>query len=117
MTRSRPLSDFIQILTGPVIWFAHFIVLYGAEALICTPPFEQPSTMMWISAASTLGAIGALGAFATFAVRRPSDTSRTRSAATFLRAASLLLALLSAIAVIWVALPTLVLPVCAPAAG
>src|SRR5690348_206327 len=102
MTRARPLSDFLQILTGPLIWFAYFTLLYGAEALSCTSPFAPPNMMFWISVASTLAALGALGIFAAFTARRPAEALPTHSAATFLRFSSLLLALLSAIAVIWV---------------
>jgi hypothetical protein len=117
MTRSRPISDFLQILAGPAIWFAHFTLLYGAEALICTPPFAPPSMMIWISVAATLAALGALGVFAAYTVRRTAEAARSHSDAAFLRVGSLLLALLSAIAMIWVALPTAILPVCAPAAA
>jgi hypothetical protein len=117
MSRVQPLSAMLQMLTGPVIWFAHFVLLYGAEALICTPPLARPGAMTWFTIAATLAALAALGMFAAMAMRRPAAGSRDHSDVGFLRAASLLLALLSAIAMVWVALPTAILPVCAAPAG
>jgi hypothetical protein len=113
MSRAQPLSAMLQMLTGPVIWFAHFVVLYGAEALICTPPLASPGAMTSITIAATLAALVALAIL----MRRPATASRNHSDAGLLRSAGLLLALLSAIAVIWVALPTAILPVCAAPAG
>lgn len=118
MSRVRPLSDFFQLLTGPGIWFAHFVVLYGSEAYICTPPVVAPGAMTWVGGAATLTAIAALAAFATCVMRRPGVEPDSRhTGAAFLRGATLLLMLLSAIAVIGVAFPIAVLPVCAPPAG
>jgi hypothetical protein len=117
MSRAQPLSAMLQMLAGPVIWFAQFVVLYGAEALICTPPLESSGAMTSVTIAATVAALGALGIFAAMIMRRPAAASRDHGDAGFLRTASLLLALLSAIAVIWVALPTAILPVCAAPAG
>jgi hypothetical protein len=118
MTHVRPLGDFLQLFTGPVIWFAHFVTLYGAEALICTPGLASAGTMTWAAGAATLAALAALGGFGVMVMRRPAhDPAGSHSGATFLRSATLLLAMLSAIAVIWVALPAAVLPVCASAAS
>jgi hypothetical protein len=118
MSRVQPLSAMLQMLTGPVIWFAHFVLLYGAEALICTPPLARPGAMTSITVAATLAALGALAIFVAILMRRPAAAgSRDHGDVGFLRAASLLLALLSAIAVVWVALPTAILPVCAAPAG
>jgi hypothetical protein len=117
MSRAQPLSAMFQMLTGPVIWFAHFVVLYGAEALICTPPLASSGAMTSVTIAATLAALVALGIFAAIVMRRPATASRNHSDAGLLRSVSLLLALLSAIAVTWVALPTAILPVCAAPAG
>jgi hypothetical protein len=118
MTRVRPLGDFLQLFTGPVVWFAHFVALYGAEALICTPGLAKPGVMTWVAAGATLAALAALAAFAGLVLRRPArEPADSQGGARFLRAATLLLALLSAIAVVWVTFPAAVLPVCAPAAG
>ena len=38
MSAPRPLGDLLRVFVPPALWFAHFGVLYGAEALVCTPP-------------------------------------------------------------------------------
>ena len=40
----RPLADLLRLFVPPALWFAHFVVLYGAEALICTPPAAARAT-------------------------------------------------------------------------
>jgi hypothetical protein len=117
MIRVQPLGALLRVLAGPAIWFAHFILLYGAEAIFCTPAVASPMTMTAVSVAATLTALSALSAFAALTALRPAATLRANDTATFLRATSLLLALLSAIAVIWIALPTFALPVCTSPAG
>jgi hypothetical protein len=118
MSRARPLGDFLQLFTGPVVWFAHFVALYGAEALICTPGLAPAGTMTWVAGVATLAALAVLCGFGVRMMRRPAhDSAGSHSGATFLRRATLLLATLSAIAVVWVALPVAVLPVCASAAS
>ena len=115
--RVRPLADFLQVFTGPGIWFAHFTVVYGTEALLCTPPVS-PRVMAWIGAAATLAALGALGAFAAALMRRPAtEPLDEHTGAAFLHRAALLLALLSAIGVIWASFPIAVLRACTSPAG
>ena len=113
--RVRPLADLLRLFVPPVVWFAHFTVVYGGEALICTPPVTKPGIMLWTGAAATAVAFAALAAFA-FMQSRASDRTDDAGAA-FLRGAGLLLALLSALGVIWIAFPLAVLPPCAPPAG
>jgi hypothetical protein len=118
MNRVRPLGDFLQLFTGPVVWFAHFVALYGAEALICTPGLATTGAMFLVAGVATLAALAVLGGFGIRVLRRPAhDPGDSHDGATFLRSATLLLAVLSAIAVVWVALPTALLPVCTSAAG
>jgi hypothetical protein len=118
MTRVRPLGDLLQLCTGPVIWFAHFATLYAAEALICTPGLASAGAMTWVAGAATLAALAGLGGFGVMLLRRPAhDPAGRHGGAAFLRSATIWLAVLSAIAVVWVALPLAVLPVCASAAG
>lgn len=111
--RVRPLIDLLQIFTGPIIWFAHFTFVYGAEALICTPPASSPRLMLWLGAAATVAALAGLGSFAVPLARRAAAAPADQHAgAAFLHRAALLLALLSAIGVIWASLPIAVLRAC-----
>ena len=75
--------------------------------------------MTWIAAAATIVALGALALFAAALVRQPppDDRPEEHTGAAFLHAAALLLAALSALGVVWTALPVALLPVCAPPAG
>ena len=108
--KTRPLTDLLWLFVGPVVWFAQFAVLYGAEALICTPPQATGRLMTWIGAAATLVA---LIAFAAMLLRIRPVTDDAASA--FLHGSALVLALLSALAVLWTAFPLAILPVCSPA--
>lgn len=114
--RTRSLADFLWLLVGPVVWLLHLVVLYGTEALICTPPVGSGRTMMWMGAAATIVALGALGMLAAVSIRRLQDAEEQADTA-FLRKTTLLLALLSALGVIWSALPLALMPVCAAAGG
>ncbi|MBR1189450.1 hypothetical protein [Bradyrhizobium sp. AUGA SZCCT0160] len=115
--QTRSLADLLWLLVGPVVWFLHLVVLYGAEALICTPPVGSGRAMMWMGAAATIATLGALAMLAAVSIRRVQDAPEEQTDATFLRKTTLLLALLSAIGVIWSALPLALVPVCASAGG
>ena len=114
--QTRSLTDLLWLLVGPVVWFLHLVVLYGAEALTCRPPIGSGRAMMWMGAAATIAALGALAMLAAVSIRRVQDAEEQTDAA-FLRKTSLLLALLSAVGVIWGALPLALVPVCAAAGG
>ena len=118
-TRARPLADLLHLFIGPGLWFAHLTVLYGAEALICTPPVASGRAMGWIASAATIAVLGALALFGWTLVRQPppDDRPEEHTGAAFLHNTALLLAALSALGVVWTALPIALLPVCAPPAG
>jgi hypothetical protein len=104
---ARPLTDLLRLFVGPALWFGHFTALYGAEALICTPPVGSGRAMSWFALAATIAALGMLAAFGAVQARR------LREEGAFGRAAALLLTMLSALGVVWTALPVALLPVCA----
>ena len=114
----RPVSDLFAVFIPPALWFAHFAVLYGAEALLCTPPAATRGAMIWIGALVTVAALAALAWFA-LGLRRQPAPGRTdaHAGAAFMRSVGLLLALLAALGVVWTAFPVAVLPVCQPPAG
>jgi hypothetical protein len=116
-TRVRPLADLFKLFVGPIAWFAHFTFVYGAEAMLCTPP-ASPRAMVWLGAAATLVALAVLGAFAIALMRRPAaEVPDEHAGAAFLHRAALLLALLSAIGVIWASFPIAVLRACTSPSG
>jgi hypothetical protein len=119
MSHVRPFTDLLRLVTGPAVWFAHFTVVYGAEALICTPPIGSPRAMVWTGLAATIAALAALIAFAMMLWREriPEEAPHEHTGAAFLRAAPLLLAVLAMLAVIWTSLPIAALSACTAAAG
>ena len=109
--RTRPLADFLRIVAGPVVWFLHLVLLYGAEALLCMPPAGSGRTTIWVGVSATVAALAALVLVAVATLRAE---GRSRHAgATFLRDTTLSLALLSAVGVIWNALPLALVRACA----
>lgn len=98
----RPLTDMLLIFAGPVIWFAHFSFIYGAQTLSCLGP-NADTRLILSYALATLLTLAALGVFAAINMRKTG----------FLPRAGLALALLAIPAVIWTAIPALLLPACA----
>ncbi|WP_291865537.1 hypothetical protein [Bradyrhizobium sp.] len=111
----RPLGDFWRVLIAPAIWFAHFSVLYASEALICTgPPADRGTTMGWTVLLATAAASAGLVVLVAGLLRSGNTAPPTSDpGGSWFRRASLLLALLSALGIIWTTLPTAVLPACA----
>ena len=118
MSAARPIGDLLGVFIPPVLWFAHFGVLYGAEALVCTPPAAGRHVLIWIGAIATVAALAALTWFAALTRLRPSaDRTDEHTGAAFLRGMALLLVPLSALGVLWTVFPVAVLSVCASPAG
>jgi hypothetical protein len=57
---TRPVTDLLAVFVPPALWFAHFGTLYGAEALLCTPPAAARGALVWIGALVTVAALAAL---------------------------------------------------------
>ncbi|MHB0770954.1 hypothetical protein [Bradyrhizobium sp. 5.13L] len=114
----RPLTDLLRITAAPMIWFVHLTSIYSAEAVICTGILPVRLSMGWIVVGFTIIAIIGLAATAAITAKggRTSFGTAEQSGA-WLRSASLLLILLSAIGVGWTSLPSFLLPGCDPAAG
>jgi hypothetical protein len=119
MSAPRPLTDLLGVFIGPGLWFAHFGVLYGAEALACVRPSAAPHVLIWIGAIATVATLAALASFAAISMRTQRSEHRpdAHSGAAFLRGVALLLVLLSALGVLWSVFPVAALPVCAPPQG
>jgi hypothetical protein len=111
----RPLGDFLRMLIAPAIWFAHFSLLYAADALICIgPPADRGTTMGWMVGLATAAALAGLIILVARLLRsKKIVTPRSDNGTAWLRRTSLLLALLSTLGIIWTTLPTAILPACA----
>jgi len=100
-------------LSGPLIWALHFSLLYAAQTLICTTAGATPvGLMMPVVVIATAAACAALAYIALRHrnVVQPND----QDGAKFLRGTTWMLAGLSLLAVLWSALPTLLMASCIP---
>ena len=93
------MAAFTLALAAPTIWFAHFSALYGAETLLCL------GTGAGFRAIAVILTLPALLGLAFVFMRAP-------ALGAFLGAASRLLTLLSAVAVLWTAVPPMLLRAC-----
>jgi len=110
--KARPISDFLWIMIGPAIWAAHLFLLYAAETLICISASPSQRIMLVTTATLTGGALCALAAAAYANRPRAKTLAAAFGERNFEPFLSMTLAGMSAIAVIWTALPALALRVC-----
>jgi hypothetical protein len=115
----RPFGDLLLCLMGPAVWTAHFMVMYGAHTLVCAGAGGQGThdrSFLALAAAVTAMALFVLVGFVVWCLVRGRRESRAQGAAdqaTFVRQISIMLALLSMLGTIWVALPALLVAPCA----
>lgn len=114
--RTRPLADLLRLCIAPVVWFLHLALLYGAEALICTPPAGSARAIVWFGIVATAAALGTLVFLVATPAPRAGGLPSQYTGAAFLHDATRLLALVAAIGVIWSVLPVVLVPVCTFAA-
>jgi hypothetical protein len=120
--RIRSVGALWLSLTGPIVWVAHFSLLYGIDAAICSGfgmAFLERHFWLLALGLTALALITLLCFIAwQFAVRRRNDHAPNNgSGSPFLRDTSIALAALAMIGVLWSALPAMLLPACATAAG
>ena len=110
MRNVRPFSEFLWALAGPIVWAAHFFLVYGVEAVICTRAASPSVAMQWIVAGATATALGAL---IIVVIRQ----RKAQAAVLFLRQVSIILALVSMAAIAGAAISGLSLSACVSPAG
>jgi hypothetical protein len=106
---TRPLTDLLLALAGPIVWAGHFFAVYLTEALLC--PAQGSATHAIVRSIGGVLTTLALAALIAFARRNLRDHRAGGSAELFF---ALPLTLLSVLAVLWTSLPLLALPACAP---
>jgi hypothetical protein len=112
-SQSRPLGDLIGSLVGPMVWAAHFFIMYAAETLICIDGGFGLRNMRWFAAVATAIAVGILLA----AIVRNRRPARSNDGVPALRNISNVLSLISIGAILATALPAAVVPTCVNPAG
>lgn len=111
-------DSLLAMIAGPTVWTVHFLACYVTVSLACAAGSAGPvlPTIVAVTAASLvlLAGIG-LAAWRRWRAVRGSKQVRGQDAAVtpFLALVTLMLSVLSAIAVLWVALPSAMLPSCA----
>lgn len=112
MTLGPFTRAFLLMFAGPLIWAVHLLAVYVFAALACARGFAHIEWLgigvtQWIIGALTLGALAAVAAVLVFQERRDGNGS------SFIRWTSLTVGLLSALSIMWQALPAYFVPTCA----
>lgn len=118
-TRTRSIAALLVVFAAPMVWFSHFVVMYGAEALICMDGAVATRHGGFVVFAGAITTI-ALAIIAGIALLRFIGDRRrgSRSAPDtwiFLRDVAAMLAFLAGVGVLWLALPATVLTLCTSA--
>lgn len=116
------LDHLASMVAGPIIWSVHFVVCYVLVSLACALGWPEARVLgmnpaQFGIALASLVALGLLAYTAALNVekyrRAPTDASGNYDISAFIALNSVLLCALSAVALVWVAFPTLMLPTCA----
>ena len=119
--RTRSVGALWLYFSGPFVWAAHFSLLYGIEAAICSGLGRSSlESKFWLVALGlTAAALITLGCFVAWQLRlrrHDHNAANKINRSPFLRDVSIALVALAVIGVLWSTLPALVLPVCTTAA-
>ena len=114
----RPLAELLLCLVGPAVWTTHFMVMYGANALICAGVGQSTRAGLFptIAAAATAFALLSLAGFVGWRLASGRCEGRMQAEvdqSMFAREISIVLAVLSMLGTAWVALPAMLLAPCA----
>lgn len=104
---------FLLMLSCPLIWAAHFFVIYVVTALACARRFAHIEWMgvgvvPWSIAVATLAALAAIAAICREGMRGDFAQDSTD----FARWSTVALGALSAVAIVWEAIPAFIVPAC-----
>lgn len=111
MRQPDSVIDLVKALTGPIVWSAHFFLLYLAEAFACAGSNLPTEAVRWSGWVATITALAALALYLArvYPFRQNDRTAQVEAAFSFGGP----LALLSMVAILWTAIPLLLLPACA----
>ena len=102
-----------RLWIGPVVWAIHFLAIYGFTAIACARPDGRgtaivPAFILTV----TVAAVAVLGATIVLAMRDHKRSSGPPGVSRFVHGLTAATAALVIVAVVWEALPVLLVPVC-----
>lgn len=121
-TRRRHTREFVETLIGPVVYIIYFVLAYSATTVACSlaqgsvPTIaDGPAVARNATFGLTLVALAAISIVSLLAMRRLSPFGRKAedNQDLFMAILTLALALLSALAVLWTGVATMLVPACA----
>ena len=119
--RGSPAAALLWLLTGPLVWSAHLLLVYGPQAALCAFRLTGIAGIDPLLVRGLVLAVTVLAALAlVLALRWPARAARTLRAGSFLEgdngafliAVMRLLAVLSLAGVLWAGAVALPLPAC-----
>jgi hypothetical protein len=117
MRNPLALDSLTSLVAAPTVWTIHFVVCYGVVSLECALDWKIAG---WIIALATAGALVLIALIALSNYRKwrharnaAATDDRDAGSNAFFSMSSMLLCGISAITLIWVAYPAVVLPTCA----
>jgi hypothetical protein len=107
------IRNLLLMFTGPLIWAAHFISIYGFNGVLCARPHWNIAWEgMRLSSWGILGAAVIAVLAITVILLRVHPHDMTDDNREFTLWMSLVLSLLAMVAVVWETVPVLLLPAC-----
>jgi hypothetical protein len=115
--KRRSITVLLVWLFGPIVWTAHFFMMYGTAAALCMGLARDSAAgqSRLIAVVLTVLAIALLLCFAAWQLvgyRRNLSDGPVDAALLFMRTTAIALAILALIGVVWVAVPAMVLSPC-----
>ena len=112
MARDRPFAMLIGLVSPFLVWSLAFIALYALHSIACAAGWATGGGAIGVRAALILTWLvhaAAAGGLVVWFRRGPADGA---PAAAFLRSASLAMAVVGAVATLWLGLPLVLLRLC-----
>ncbi len=110
MMPASPLAmpSLLRWLAGPLVWAAHFLVVYASESVLCSRGWGADAHLTLIALATVAGL-----ALLFVSSRRALAASGAEGSA-FMQRVAAALSLLGGLAIVWTALPAVFLSSCTP---
>jgi hypothetical protein len=108
MQAQRSPLTIARWLGGPVVWAAHFLIVYASESLVC----PRGGSSMHLALAGLATAVGLLALLAILAANWRAMAAPNRAGHVFMDQVAISLSLLAILGLFWVALLAMFLPAC-----